>query len=162
MTTPERIPAKVEGLARRAPELDLPRKALDQIVSWSELDTPITLGQYVTNKYPEKALQLGIEAERVEGNIKDADELNDEEIQKVTLARYENTDDDSVLMKGGKQYTYDDRIKGIRERNELGVDLMRVSRQSISFIETLFKLGRVKSINDKPMPYPPELPKFEF
>lgn len=152
----------IERILEAAPELALPRNALDQTVSWSAHGA-LSLGDYIGVNAPHVAHKLALDS-RIDApntSVVSADQLSDEDLKRVVYARLnEGADADTTLaVLGQGTYSIDELKQQIADETEFGQRLLAAERRNIVLLERLVESGKIRA---EATESPIDVPDFEF
>lgn len=127
-----------------APDARWNRLVFQQIVSWSTQENrPISLGEWVASRFPERLEAYGLEPYTGEEPAKGVGELTPEELKEMVAARVMRNPDGALHVFGGPRYTMPELAQEIKAGSSVGQRTVSASRRSVAFLEKLFELGKV-------------------
>lgn len=118
-----------------------------QIVSWTSDGKPVTFGDFLISNVPELANEYGLKKMQVttQERIRKIDQLTDDEIHSVTIARLQQGHKDATLAVLGKgDFNTTELIKEVKSRTEIGSMFIIASRDSIALLENCFLSRKAK------------------
>jgi hypothetical protein len=151
-------------LVESAPDLELTKEALHQIVSWSSKgETPITLGEYIAAVGPPpiaEQLKSSFAAPKPEG-AKRVLELSEDELEQVVCLRLrQGTPNLRVAVMGEGDYSIDDLIIEVKNRTSVGLRMMQATVRSIALVESLVDAGKLHLTDGSGPTKSPKSPDF--
>lgn len=154
------LDARVHAVAESLSPIDLNRRVLSRVASWSAKDNkPISLGELVASRMPQQAARLGIEPYTGEEPVKKVSELNEDELKQVISEFY--TQVSGVLAIGPRTYSAQEILEAIQSGTAIGTRMINAQKREMGLMEHMFESGKVVRIVDE-APKPIKIPDFQF